>query len=415
MLRNRVNLVAWVAGGVLLASACSETTQPNTTNQTPSAPDLRTAQQPQADPNGLARGVRGFGGFFFDQQGTPTIYLKDTAQRGNAERALGAWLHARGLDPSALRVLRGDFDWADLEQWQAQASEQVLGVAGAVFVDADEASNRVRIGVERGAAGGQARAAAARLGIPASAVIVQETDPIQLVTTLQDHVRPILAGLQINFPGFLCSLGFNAVKDGQNSFITASHCTTTQGGVESTPYWQPLQSVDNVQIATEVDDPVYLRKAPGCPNGKRCRKSDAARAAYASGIPFTLGGIEKTTGPNNGSLTINGFFTITGKSPAAIVGDVANKVGRTTGWTQGVVTNTCVNTGVSGTNIVQLCQTFVSAGVGAGDSGSDVFAIGSGSNVTLLGILWGGNSGGTMFVYSPMANIEAELGTLTVN
>jgi len=416
MLRNRVNLVAWVAGGVLLASACSDTTQPNTTtNQTPSALDLRTAQQPEADPNGLARGVRGFGGFFFDQQGTPTIYLKDAAQRGNAERALGAWLHARGLDPSALRVLRGDFDWADLEQWQAQASEQVLGVAGAVFVDADEASNRVRIGVERGAAGGQARAAAARLGIPASAVIVQETDPIQLVTTLQDHVRPILAGLQINFPGFLCSLGFNAVKNGQNSFITASHCTTTQGGVESTPYWQPLQSVDNVQIATEVDDPVYLRKIPGCPNGKRCRKSDAARAAYASGIGFTLGGIEKTTGPNNGSLTISGAFSITSKSPAAVVGEQVNKVGRTTGWTQGLVTNTCVNTGVSGTNIVQLCQTFVSAGVGAGDSGSDVFGITSGSNVKLLGILWGGNSGGTLFVYSPMANIEAELGTLTVN
>jgi hypothetical protein len=416
MLRNRVNLVAWVAGTAILAGACSETTQPNIpTDQSPSSPDLRTAQQPAADPNGLARGVRGFGGFFFDAQGTPTIYLKDAGQRGNAERALAGWLQARGLSPASIRVLKGDFDWSDLEQWQVQASEQVLGVVGAVFVDADEASNRVRIGVERGAAGGQARAAAARLGIPASAVIVQETDPIQLVTTLQDHVRPILAGLQINFPGFLCTLGFNAVKDGQNSFITASHCTTTQGGVESTPYWQPLQSVDNVQIATEVDDPVYLRKAPGCPNGKRCRKSDAARAAYASGIGFTLGGIEKTTGPNNGSLTISGAFSITSKSPAAVVGEQVNKVGRTTGWTQGLVTNTCVNTGVSGTNIVQLCQTFVSAGVGAGDSGSDVFGITSGSNVKLLGILWGGNSGGTLFVYSPMANIEAELGTFTVN
>jgi len=415
MLRNRVNLVACAAGAVLLASACSETTQPNIpTNQTPSGPDLRTAQQPEADPNGLARGVRGFGGFFFDAQGAPTIYLKEAGQRGNAERALSGWLHAQGLDPSALHVLKGDFDWADLEQWQAQASEQVLGVAGAVFVDADEASNRVRIGVERGAAGGQARAAAARLGLPASAVVIQETDPIQLVTTLQDHVRPILAGLQINFPGFLCTLGFNAVKGGQNSFITASHCTTTQGGVENTPYWQPLQSVDNVQIGTEVDDPVYRRNITGCPKGRRCRQSDAARAAYASGIGFTLGGIEKTTGPNNGSLTINGAFSITNKGPAALVGEQVNKVGRTTGWTQGVVTNTCVNTGVSGTNIVQLCQTFVSAGVGAGDSGSDVFGITSGSNVKLLGILWGGNSSGTQFVYSPIANVEAELGLLTV-
>ncbi len=418
MLLNRLSLVAFASIGVVIA-ACSDTTQPTTpADQTQSSPDLRTAQQPATDPNGLARGVRGFGGFFIDDQGTPTIYLKEAAERGNAERALGAWLQARGLAPSSLRVLKGDFSWADLERWQVQASEQVLGVAGAVFVDADEASNRVRIGVERGAAGGQARAAAAQLAIPASAVIVQETDPIQRVATLRDRVRPILAGLQINFPGFICSIGFNAVKGGQNSFVTASHCTNTQGGVENTPYWQPLQSVDPVQIATEVDDPVYTRKVlPGCPSGRRCRQSDAARAAYASGINFTLGGIEKTSGPNNGSLTITGAFTITSKSPAAVVNDVVNKVGRTTGWTQGRVTNTCVNTGVTGSNIVQLCQTFVSAGVGGGDSGSDVFAITDATNgrVRLLGVLWGGNSAGTQFVYSPMANVEAELGTLTVN
>jgi hypothetical protein len=416
MLLNRLSLVAFASIGVVIA-ACSDTTQPTTpADQTQSSPDFRTAQQPAADPNGLARGVRGFGGFFIDEQGTPTIYLKDAAQRGNAERALGAWLQARGLAPSALRVLKGDFSWADLERWQVQASEQVLGVAGAVFVDADEASNRVRIGVERGAAGGQARAAAARLGIPASAVIVQETDPIRAVATLRDRVRPILAGLQINFPGFICSLGFNARDGSEDSFITASHCTNTQGGVESTPYWQPLESVDPVQIATEVEDPPYLRRVAGCPSGRRCRQSDASRARYQAGFTsFTLGGIEQTSGPNNGSLTITGAFTITSKSPAAVVNDVVNKVGRTTGWTQGRVTNTCVNTGVTGSNIVQLCQTFVSAGVGGGDSGSGVFAITSGSNVRLLGILWGGNSAGTQFVYSPMANVEAELGTLTVN
>jgi len=72
-----------------------------------------------------------------------------------------------------------------------------------------------------------------------------------------------------------------------------------------------------------------------------------------------------------------------------------------------------VNTGVSGTNIVQLCQTFVDAGVGGGDSGSDVFMITSGTSVRLLGVLWGGNSSGTMFVYSPIGQVEQELGTLT--
>ena len=72
----------------------------------------------------------------------------------------------------------------------------------------------------------------------------------------------------------------------------------------------------------------------------------------------------------------------------------------------------CVNTSVSGTNITELCQDFVSASVGSGDSGSPVFAIGSGTNVTLLGILWGG-SGSSSFVFSPLSNIEGELGALT--
>ena len=251
------------------------------------------------------------------------------------------------------------------------------------------------------------------------AVIVERTDPIHQVATLQNVIdRPVRAGVQINFPGFLCSVGFNATSGGQKSFITASHCTTTQGGVESTPYWQPLQSVDGTQIATEVADPVYKRSGPGCPRGRKCRVSDASRAAYIDGNNQALGLIAQTSGTNNGSLTITGSFSITSDDctntlgGCLAVGTTVNKVGRTTGWTSGRITNTCVNTGVSGTNIVQLCQTFVSAGVGAGDSGSDVFRVTSGSNVMLAGILWGGNSSGTQFVFSPLANVTRDLGAL---
>jgi hypothetical protein len=94
------------------------------------------------------------------------------------------------------------------------------------------------------------------------------------------------------------------------------------------------------------------------------------------------------------------------------VGQTVHKIGRTTAWTRGSVTNTCVNVNVSGSNVTQLCQTLVSAGVGAGDSGSPVFRRqGTGSNVTLVGILWGG-SGSSLYVFSPISNIEAELGAL---
>ena len=75
---------------------------------------------------------------------------------------------------------------------------------------------------------------------------------------------------------------------------------------------------------------------------------------------------------------------------------------------------TCVTVNVSGTNITQICQTIVNAKVGAGDSGSDVFKVTSGTNVKLDGVLWGA-SGDATFVFSPFANITGELGALTTH
>src|SRR5262245_9217862 len=133
------------------------------------------------------------------------------------------------------------------------------------------------------------------------------------MATLRDQVRPVVAGLQINFGNFVCSIGFNATSGGQASFVTASHCTNRQGGVEGTQYFQPLASVPGSLIGTEVDDPRYARNIAGCPKGRKCRLSDASRAAYASGVGFTLGGIAQTTGANNGSITIAGTLAINGE------------------------------------------------------------------------------------------------------
>lgn len=414
-MRQRTPLQAVTAGLLLLAAACSDQKEPVGPSNQPESPSIQPAiQGTSQDPLALGRTVRGFGGFYLDR-GVPVVYLKNAAERGNAERALTPFLRAQGLTASQLRVLPAKYDWAQLERWFAQASVEVLAVSGGVFVDADEASNRVRIGVERGAAA-RIRGIVDRLGIPAEAVVVQETEPIRFAASLRDRVRPIVGGLQINFPGFLCTLGFNATSGGQSSFITNSHCTSTQGGVENTPYWQPTQTLAPTQIATEVADPIYFRNSNGCPRGRRCRFSDASRAAYRLGESFTLGSIARTNGFNNSSLNIVGNFGITGETggPNFAVGTIVNKVGRTTGWTRGAVTQTCVNTGVQGSNIVQLCQTFVSAGVGAGDSGSPVFIQTGTSTATLAGILWGG-SGSSLFVFSPLANIEraGELGPLT--
>lgn len=423
MLRSRLLPLGLASSVALALAACQDNSNPTAPEAVPPSDRVQASQGPDLPPaSEFARQVPGFGGFFLDRSGNPTLYLTRGSSRAPAERLLAGYLSRRGLTPAAVQVLEGRYGWHQLERWQAQASSEALAVPGAVFVDNDETSNRVLIGVENLSAMGQVKAAVARLRIPDEAVIVQRADPIVQVATLQNVVdRPVRAGVQINFPGFLCSVGFNATSGTQRSFVTASHCTTTQGGVESTPYWQPLQSTQPAQIATEVADPVYRRNlASGCPKGKLCRFSDASRAAYANGANQALGQIAQTSGPNNGSLVITGTFTITADDCSArggclTVGTTVNKVGRTTGWTAGAITNTCVNTGVQGTRFAQLCQTFVSAGVGGGDSGSDVFQIVNGGGIKLAGVLWGGNSGGSQFVFSPLGNVISELGPLVTH
>jgi hypothetical protein len=307
-----------------------------------------------------------------------------------------------------------------LAAWFEHASPAVLALGGTVFADHDEKANKLVFGVDNAAAIPHVRLALARLGIPGDAYAVEVTQPIHQMATLRDRFRPTQGGIQIHFWLFLCTMGFNVSHSEGRSFITNSHCTKRQGGVEGTQYFQPSSSIDPTVIATEAVDPEYFRGGV-CPRGRRCRYSDASLAVYASDVASNQGEIAKTSGPNNGDLNAVGTFTITRQDDQTTsfpLGTVVNKVGRTTGWTQGEVTRTCTHTGVLGTNVVLLCQTFVSnpAGaivVGGGDSGSGVFSVGRRDSVTLLGILWGGSSDNRTFVFSPFKQIQDELGAIT--
>jgi len=435
----RVAARALVAGGILAAvGACSDVSNRTGPSQPSLDPSLQpTAQQPSAeDPVALARGVRGFGGFFVDRQGAPTVYLTNPGERVSAERALAPFFAAHGMDAARLRVLPADFEYARLESWFDQASPEALAVSGAVFADLDEASNRLRIGVAHGAAEAEVRRGLAALRIPAAAVIVEQAAPIRQLLTLEDRVRPVLAGLQIDFILGLCSLGFNAVHvaTGQLSFVTASHCTWAQGGTEGTIYyqhtWLDFSGSDNT-LGTEVSDPPYFsnKRRGACPRRRVCRYSDAARAAYSIAAgDVALGAIAKTTGVNTLATDITGTFVINSTAPEYpsdrfTVGSSVHKVGRTTGWTSAPVTATCANVNVDGTAITQLCQTLAGSEtpgspviVGAGDSGSPVFILNSDASAQLGGILWGGNAEGTLIAFSPLKNVQmpTELGDLRV-
>ena len=236
---------------------------------------------------------------------------------------------------------------------------------------------------------------------------------IPLQTTVQGAFDPIPGGVQINFPGFLCTLGFNVELGGHCYFVTNDHCTATSGQNDSTPYGQPLLSGGTV--ATEVFDPPFFSGA-GCFPNAICRFSDAAVARYADPAMCEFGRIARTP-VNSLNLDNPDRWTIVSKQLTPFQNQLVAKQGRTTGRTEGRVQATCQDTGVSGTNPLQvrLCQATVTNNgqvvVQGGDSGSPVFRRRVSTSVAqLVGILWGGNVQGTEFVYSPMENIETDFG-----
>ena len=156
--------------------------------------------------------------------------------------------------------------------------------------------------------------------------------------------------------------------------------------------------------------------------GFRCRLSDALLAKYLDKSTSDFGTVARTTFALQriGSLKIdakNPRYTVVGELGFPFEGEVAHKVGRTSGHTFGPVIFTCVDTGVNGTDIVQICQDWVLAGSQGGDSGAGVWEQAGEDEVLLVGILWGGGTldGAPVFIFSSMEQIEQELGQLSTS
>jgi hypothetical protein len=408
------------------------------------------AEETVPDQMAVAQVVPGFGGYFIED-GRPTVYLTDVSRRAEAEAALAGFLDSFGWTAADLRVREAKYDYIQLDAWYRASWPAALAVTGSVYSDLDERSNRLRFGgVDAGAVAAIANAVTSK-SVPLDAIRVEVTAPVVQVASLRDRIRPAHGGLQLNFfvldaspVSYLCTLGFNAVSGGVNSFVTNSHCTNNQGGSETpTTYYQssrrsgsltggydpPLPGTEEENIiGVEVDDPHYWISLD-CPVGRQCRYSDAARAEYAPGQEFALGRIARTTLLNSGQihgdddasvLQIDGsnpHYTLTAEQSNPVLGQTLHKVGRTTGWTSGQVTGTCVNVNISGSTITQLCQSLVGAFVAGGDSGSPTFGMHTDGTSFLAGILWGSSTnlttGAVQFIFSPLSAVKRELGEMT--
>lgn len=389
------------------------------TADTVPAPDT-LVYEGEAEYEAIQREVPAYAGHWRDSQGNRVVALTDESQKDAALKAIEL---RREPDPaegeprtSTTIFIPARYTFAQLRDYRNAATFPVLEAKGAVLVDLDEERNRVFVGISDASARPDVEARLARAGVPLGAVIIEETGTPEAYQTLQNFFRPLQSGYQIrNAAGAICTLGVPAVGVGA-SYITNSHCTQAYWWNTGTNFFQHTIG-GAFFIGAEILDPA------GWPcGGSLCRWSDAARIPVAAGVPAAVQ-VARTTGFgvhwNPGSITTGGVAAFNaGVAPQwwPLLGQVVDKVGRTTGWTRGVVTHTCVNFVApppAPPGRVVLCQYLMTNMAGPGDSGSPVFRVLPGNNAQITGLLWGGIVTPTFkrSIFSPRGGVFADLGS----
>ena len=454
-------------GLVLLVAACSPerhiapTEEPlppavRAASSTASAGAIRTLDDEYAD---LVDEIPGFGGLYYDADGTPVIYLKSPATLGSARTRVAAHLE-RGAggnasritqiagEVSRLRVRSARYDFRELRGWyNGQLVSAAFAMPGVVMTDIDERRNQIVIGVRDGPSIPAVRSSLSRLGVPTDAFVVVEyavvsqeapsiqsgdCDPITAIIpcaeepptagfmrSVRDKSRPVIGGLQIQYNdspyNWNCTLGYNIAHrppDGtinpERFFMTASHCGDAMGVMTA---MEMSQSTVGEVIGAEVADPSFFTNSvdPLCPGGRLCRYSDAALFSFGADIGVDHG---RTAFPSVGSLTFSQIRMITGAGDPA-VGMTVHKIGRTTGRTTGTVQQTCMILTVfdrfgSDTGFRQLCQSVASYASAGGDSGAPVVQVWPDGTLVARGIHWRGSGG-----FSPINGALRELRSVT--
>lgn len=372
--------------------------------------------------------VPGFAGWYFEQDGSAVVRVKDAGRQAQALERVGRFLDTRGQagrGPAAARKGRPRMSarpaaWSFTELARVRQTIRENVPEGVTRLDVDEVNNVVAVGVRDEAGAQRFRAVAARLGLPAAAVRVSVVPRVEPRADLQSYQRPIRAGLMHGFVhgGIFrrCGVTVNgayANNEAYSGYFTASHCSQTPYGADNTVFYQPDTSNP---IGTELYDPAPQQSIV-CPSGATCRRSDALFVLYDAGIRYSASGYNtmfSTVWWQEPRTEIDGYYAISGPVYSTPYGEALDKIGPETGWRWGSVTGTCIDefTGYhqGTTPIWILCSTATSIHSRPGDSGSIVFKwYGYDYPVAWAGLLWGGpGSNFDESWHSGVYNIEYE-------
>jgi hypothetical protein len=367
---------------------------------------------------------------YFDATGALVLNLTAAGDRDSVKAAAqsvpGPRLWRSRLGTSAAPVARFrtvQYDFPTLVTWE-EALLRSGALPGLTTLDVDEVENRLRLGVQDFAAASAVARRLAAAGIPEAAAIVEVVGRAVTQVTVSSEFRPVPGAVQVEegYYGRVGTVNVNANADFGPGFITSSHGTWRYGGtLDGTPFCQP--SCGDV-IAREAGDGDLL--PPGslnCPVDSvvGCRYSDAAFIVYTGAVSGQHGTIVRTQGIGSRDVDQNHPRFLLNEPPLGflMVGDVVNKIGMHTGWTQGQVTNTCTRVITTILSEGQyrryglLCQQVATYGSDTGDSGAPVFAWdGLSAYVDLWGIHTGALQSGGGSISSLWMYVDLELNSV---
>jgi subtilisin family serine protease len=429
--RRSVGIFAFLAAISSLV-ACSDRNQPiGVGGLAPSRLDglVRPEERRAVE---LSREIPGLAGFFYDTAGNLIVAVK--AVGGSAmSRALLQPIFRQELsrahrrNPAADLIVRGaQFTFLELRQWRDRLlGADILTVPGVVWMDLDEAANRVVLGLGVGGDPGVVRRMAQDLGVPAEAIDFERGAPYDAQTTLHDQFRPLQGAIQIQRVSgssrATCTLGFTALWNNQQVFVTAGHCSPNLMGTDSVAQYQPIAPLTAAESAstTPVGREIF-RYSEVCGKGV-CSYSDASIYGPVSTQAWSLGRIARPSfgcfpGPcSPPAIGVSGSWVIDTTRASFVVNDLVSQIGSASGWSQGYVTRTCVDVSPSH-GATYYCQMFASYGANDGDSGSPILLdIQGGADTTVtLGGVHSGRSGSNS-VFSPWSGIVRDYAGLVVS